>query len=82
MVVGLGGERNPFTLFLVYKVTYKKIILQGGVMASLGTTSLLQNTTFLQNAFITTFLTTLGFETVRYILGKTVFHLVNHSFIR
>ena len=69
MVVGLGGERNPFTLFLVYKVTYKKIILQGGVMASLGTTSLLQNTTFLQNAFITTFLTSLGSQAARHIIG-------------
>ena len=32
--------------------------------------SLLQNATFLQNAFITTFLATLGLETVRYILGE------------
>ena len=39
-------------------------------MASLGTTSLLQNATFLQNAFITTFLTSLGFQAARYILGE------------
>ena len=40
-------------------------------MTSLGpiSTGLLQNATFLQNAFITTFLTTLGVETVRNILG-------------
>ena len=41
-------------------------------MTSLGpiSTGLLQNATFLQNAFITTFLTTLGVETVRNILGE------------
>ena len=41
-------------------------------MTSLGpiSTSLLQNATFLQNAFITTFITTLGVETVRNIVGK------------
>ena len=40
-------------------------------MTSLGTTSLLHNATFLQNAFITTFLTSLGLETLRYILGES-----------
>ena len=39
-------------------------------MTSLGTSSLYQNATFLQNAFITTFLTTLGIEMIRYILGE------------
>ena len=42
-------------------------------MASLGTTSLLQNATFLENAFITTFLASLGFEAAKYILGESVF---------
>ena len=41
-------------------------------MTSLGPTSLLQNATFLQNAFVATFLTSLGFETVTNILGKSV----------
>lgn len=39
-------------------------------MASVGTTSLLQNATFLQNAFITTFLSSLGLEAAKYILGE------------
>ena len=41
-------------------------------MTSLGpiSTGLLQNATFLQNVFITTFLATLGLETVRNILGE------------
>ena len=43
-------------------------------MTSLGTTSLLHNATYLQNAFITTFLTSLGLETVRYILGESVIY--------
>ena len=41
-------------------------------MTSLGPipTGLLQNATFLQNAFITTFLASLGVETVRNIVGE------------
>ena len=35
-------------------------------------TSQLQNVTFLQNAFIVSFLTTLGAQTVRDILGESV----------
>lgn len=44
--------------------------LDRAIMTSLGTSSLYQNATFLQNAFITTFLTTLGIEMIRYILGE------------
>ena len=48
-------------------------------MTSLGTTSLLQNATFLQNAFITTFLTSLGLETLRYILSESTCQLYSFT---
>ena len=38
--------------------------------ASVASTSQLQNTTFLQNVFITTFLATLSFEGFKYFLGE------------
>ena len=38
--------------------------------ASVGTTSNLQNVTFLQNAFMVTFFTYLGFEGLKYFIGE------------
>ena len=38
--------------------------------ASVGTTSNLQNVTFLQNAFMVTFFTYLGFEGLKYFIGQ------------
>ena len=38
--------------------------------ASVGTTSNLQNVTFLQNAFMVTFFTYLGVEGLKYFIGQ------------
>ena len=39
--------------------------------ASVGTTSHLQNVTFLQNAFMVTFFTYLGIEGLKYFIGQS-----------
>ena len=43
--------------------------------ASVGTTSPLQNVTFLQNAFMVTFFTYLGIEGLKYFIGQSYLSL-------
>ena len=50
--------------------------------ASVGTTSHLQNVTYLQNAFMVTFFTYLGVEGLKYFIGQSYLSFNYESFMK
>ena len=56
---------------IVTEMDFLSDLLPAVPSLGLNPTSNYQNMTFIQNAFITTFITYLGFETVSHILGES-----------